>query len=351
MDEVKISIIVPVYNVEQYLVQCIESLINQSLKDIEIILINDGSRDGSLEILEKYKIQDTRIRVIDKENEGVSQTRNLGIMLAKAPYIMFVDADDWIDKDTCEETYKTMQHLNVDVVMWTYTREYKTQSLPRKIFEQDRVFDIKETKEFHRKLVGLIGKELVNPENFDSVVTVWGKLYKKEIILKNNIKFIDLKEIGMWEDGLFNVEYFGSIEKMAYVNQAFYHYVKTNASSITSKYRENIFENYQAIFSRIESYLDKESLAGEYRMALNNRKAMSLIGIGINECRAKNKTHLARIKFLKHVLSKNDYRESYRQLDIRYLAIPWKIFFLCVKCNCVGGVYILLQIIVGIIRR
>lgn len=96
-----VSIIVPVYNAEKYLDRCLKSIINQSLKDIEIILINDGSIDRSIEICNYYKIKDSRIKVIDKENTGVSDSRNIGIELAKGEYIGFVDADDWIGATRC----------------------------------------------------------------------------------------------------------------------------------------------------------------------------------------------------------------------------------------------------------
>ena len=102
-----ISIIVPVYNAENWLKKCVDSIINQTYKDIEILLINDGSKDRSIDILKEYEKKDSRIRVFDKQNEGVSKTRNLGIKEAKGEFIQFVDCDDYIEENMCE----TMLHL------------------------------------------------------------------------------------------------------------------------------------------------------------------------------------------------------------------------------------------------
>lgn len=111
----KISVIIPVYNVEDYLEQCLDSVINQTLKELEIICINDGSTDSSLEILRKFEAKDKRITVIDKKNEGLSATRNLGINLAKGEYISFIDSDDYIDLNFYEKLYNAAIKYKADI--------------------------------------------------------------------------------------------------------------------------------------------------------------------------------------------------------------------------------------------
>lgn len=128
----KVSIIVPVYNVEKYLERCLDSLINQSFHDIEILAINDGSTDRSLEILKKYESTDNRIKIINNSNVGVSETRNIGIMESKGEFIVFVDSDDWIDKDMIEKMYKFMVNEKSDMVISTYIREFGDHSRERK---------------------------------------------------------------------------------------------------------------------------------------------------------------------------------------------------------------------------
>lgn len=137
----KISIIVPVYNVEKYLHKCMDSLVNQTFEEIEIITVNDGSTDSSLEILREYEKQDSRIIVIDKVNEGVSLARNTALEYIIGEYIMFVDSDDWIDLDTCEKILKLVTEYKCDVMMWSYIREFDTISAPKIIFQQDIIYD------------------------------------------------------------------------------------------------------------------------------------------------------------------------------------------------------------------
>ena len=124
MAEPKISIIVPVYNVEEYLEKCIESLIGQTYTNIEIIFVYNKSTDNSLQKLQQYQKKDSRILIVEKENEGVSVARNRGLNLATGEYIMFVDSDDWIDLDNCEKALKTIEEEQADILMWSYVREF-----------------------------------------------------------------------------------------------------------------------------------------------------------------------------------------------------------------------------------
>src|SRR4051812_9727086 len=124
----KISIIVPVYNVEKYLSRCLDSLLTQTLTDIEVIAINDGSTDSSLNILINYREMDNRLKIIDQLNGGVSSARNAGIKAANGNYIGFVDPDDWIDNEMYENLYQMVQTEQADIVMCSYIREFGTHS-------------------------------------------------------------------------------------------------------------------------------------------------------------------------------------------------------------------------------
>ena len=125
---IEVSIIVPVYNVEEYLERCLESIINQTFKNIEVIALNNGSTDNSLNILLKYAEKDKRIKVIDNYNLGVSEARNNGIREANGKYIVFVDSDDWLDKDMIEIIYSNIVENDCDLVMCTYVREFGNHS-------------------------------------------------------------------------------------------------------------------------------------------------------------------------------------------------------------------------------
>ena len=168
-----ISIIVPVYNVENYLERCLDSLIGQTLADIEIICVNDGSKDRSLEILQEYASHDSRIRVFDQANSGVSVARNNALKHVKGEFYMFVDSDDWLDPETCAVAYGHAKQYDADCLMFSYTKEFGDHSIVNHIFDEDcLVWDKKDAKQkFHRRLFGPIGKELAKPQDMDIIVT------------------------------------------------------------------------------------------------------------------------------------------------------------------------------------
>ena len=256
-EQPQVSIIVPVYNVENYIERCLNSLVNQTFKDIEIITINDGSTDKSLELLNKYAKEDIRISVIDLGDEGVSYCRNLGIEKANGKYIMFVDSDDWIDSSMVEVMYKKAEENKLDLVMCSYIREFKDHS-KEKIFNlpQEIIYKDNEVKnELLRKLVGPIKEELSNPEMLDALGTVWGKLYRADILKENKIKFVDLKEIGSAEDTLFNIFTFNYLKKLMFLNKPMYHYWRDNLKSVTSQYNPKLKEQRKVFFKYISDFI------------------------------------------------------------------------------------------------
>lgn len=343
-----ISIIVPVYNSQQYLRQCLESLLNQTYKNLQIICIDDGSTDDSLSILNSYKKKDKRIYIYSKKNEGVSQARNYGLSMAKGKYIMFVDSDDWIDICTCEIVTEFSEY---DLVMWPYVREMGDCSRKKQIFNNDIKFNKNEVKQkLHRRMIGLLGEELHRPENADALCTVWGKLYRLEIIKKHNIQFNDIREIGSYEDGLFNLQYLAYIHCAIYINHFFYHYRKEGDSSITSKYNPNLYMEWNNLFQIMNRYIKKNNLGNSYIIALNNRIVLSLIVIGINII-TSNYNAKIKIDEINKVITSGQYTNAINDFQFKYLPIHWKVFFLFAKFHFSFGIYILLLAIQKIRRR
>ena len=215
MSKSKVSIIVPVYNVKDCLIQCVESLVNQDYKDIEILLIDDGSTDGSAEICDRLQNSDNRIKVIHKENEGQGAARNLGIQECSGDYVMFIDSDDWLDLDAISTLVSHMETNELDVARYNYIREYGDKSLEKKnTFLEERVYVGEECKKIRRQIFGLIGEELGSPENTNFLASACFNIYNKEILTKSNVKFKDLKIIGSFEDGLFNFEVFAFVNRL-----------------------------------------------------------------------------------------------------------------------------------------
>lgn len=352
MKQPKISIIIPVYNGEKYLKRCLDSILNQTLKALQIIVVDDGSSDKSLDLVKTYQKKDTRIEVISQMNQGVSKARNTGIAHAIAPYVMFIDVDDWIDEQNCEVAYNTIEKEQVDIVFWTYMREYKNTSLIKVLFKQNKRFDETTAPLLRRRFVGLINEELGEPEQSDAITPVWGKLYKKSIIVEHQIYFEDLKKIGTCEDGLFNLYYFQYVQKAYYIHQPFYHYYKDNESAFTKTYKGDLFKKYQVMLQMIQDYIEENEQEPSYKEALNNRRCMSLIGIGLTECIQSNpKNHLEKIKFIKEIINDTSYKNAYKQLKLNYFPLKWRIFFGSAKYNFATGIYILLLMINKIITR
>ena len=239
--ETKISIIVPVYNASKYLGKCLQSLINQTLPDIEIICINDGSTDNSLEILKEFEQKNVDIKVFSQKNKGQSIARNFGIRQAKGEYIGFLDADDWADEQMFEELYKNAKTFDSDIAMCsikTYdetTREisgkdsYLTLDLFDETFE-NRAFHYSET-------LGFIFRICVVP---------WNKIYKREFLISNQILF---PEGLSFEDNVFNLETFIKSEKISIVKKPLVYYRKGAAIlQPLSKMKKNLlFSKYLSL--------------------------------------------------------------------------------------------------------
>lgn len=220
----KVSVIVPIYNSEKYISKCIDSVLNQSYKNIEILLINDGSKDNSINILREYEKKDKRVVVIDKENEGVSKTRNLGIKKASGDYIMFVDNDDFLEKDCIKHFIENIG--NNDLIIGGYRRVSDKKTL----FE----YRLKDT-EWSKYII----------------MAPWSKLYKKSFLLDNNIEFPSLK-IG--EDVGFNFHLYTKTNKIKITNYQDYNwYYNSGSVSNTSQKGLNKELSFQSILNYIVS--------------------------------------------------------------------------------------------------
>ena len=339
----KISIIIPCYNAEEYISQCLESIVNQTYSNLEIICVNDGSIDNTLFILKKYQERDKRIKIINQENHGLAFTRNSSIREATGDFLMFVDNDDWIDLITVEELMKLDRHD--DVIIFSYCREFTEISLPKDL-QQEGHF---KADEIQRLMVGPINNELINVENVDSLVTVWGKMYRNRKYLQD-LQFLDLKDIGTWDDGIFNLQVFQQAEKILIVNKPFYHYRKNNINSITALYKKGLPQMWQNKFKWIHEYLTVRCKSEIYFKALDNRICMTFLGLCLNEMYNKDGFR-SQFMNIKKNLHEPLYIEKFKNFEMRYLPTHWKIFYFFVKKRFTMGVLILSKIIHAIIQK
>jgi len=342
----KISIIIPVFNAKKYLSCCLKSIASQTFADLEIIAVDDESTDGSHEILKAFQLKEDRLRIIRKKCNGPSFTRGLGIQESRGEYIMFIDADDSIEPQTCEIAYNTAKQYNADVVFWSYISEYRDTKKAKEIFNEDiLIFDKNEVKnKLHRRLFGLLDEELRFPEKADILSTVWAKLYKSCIIKDNKIGFIDNRLIGAYEDGMFNLHAFNFVNKAVYINKHLYRYRKISSNeSFSNSYKKDLPERWETLYKIMESYIKDNSLGREYSEALNNRVCLSILGIGLQELNPNNpKNIFQRIKSVGYLLNNPRYYNAYKKLKMSYLPVPWKILMFFAKIRFAAGVYMVL---------
>lgn len=336
-----VSIIVPIYNTEKFLSQCIDSIKAQTYKHLEIVLIDDGSSDNCPELCNSYALLDPRIRVIHKENGGLSSARKLGIQIASGDYIMFVDSDDWLEVTAVANCVKIAQQDNADCVMFGYIREYPQKSIKTFLFDCDFSYDEANSEDnVHRRIVGELGKELKAPQRIDCLSSVCMKLYRTDIARKGRI--ISERVVGTSEDTIFNL-YALNHCRISYINKCYYHYRKRTPQSITSVYKPDLAEKWDILYEIFQEYIEQSGNKIIYQKAFMNRVACGMIGLGLNEV-CSSASIWKKSRRLRTILKKPLYCEAFAQFDVSYCDFKWKVFFLLCKVEATLPLTLLLQI-------
>ena len=248
-----VSIIVPIYNAEKHLARCIDSILNQEYTDFELLLVNDGSTDSCGSICDSYAEQDSRIRVIHKENTGVSDSRNQAIDQARGTYLQFLDSDDWITPDATKLFVRAAEEHCCDLVIADFYRVVGERLSQKGDIEEDSVMT---REEFASHM-------MENPADFYYGV-LWNKLYRREIVEKYRLR-MDVT-ISWCEDFMFNLEYIRHGEAFYALHAPIYYYVKTKGSlasqgaSITNtvKMKLMVFEYYNNFYKHVFDETDYE---------------------------------------------------------------------------------------------
>ena len=217
----KVSVIIPVYNVEKYLRQCMDSVVNQTLSDIEIICVNDCSPDNSLSILQEYADKDKRIKVIDlPQNGGLGHARNVVLDITTGDYIMYLDSDDWLELNACEIAYNHISKNKNDFVFFNYNN-YSDDT--KEIQYNDKRFE---------SLASQPNLSDINPAEIDksffSPVTAWSKIYNREFLLINKMKFYEERKT--YEDKFFYTRALNCANSISFINKPLYNYRKREGS-------------------------------------------------------------------------------------------------------------------------
>lgn len=314
MSDELISIIVPCYNVERYLDKCIKSIINQTISNIEIILVNDGSTDNTGKICTCYAKLDKRIKVINKENGGISSARNSGIAVASGKYIGFVDSDDYIEPNMYEILYKNLVKYNVDIAQCSYNVFCGNNIIPIKKSNHKKIFNNEEG------VKNILEADIFFP-------SVWNKLYKRSIV---DIYF---RTYNISEDRVFNIEVFKNAKSSIYLDDCKYNYVQNENSLVNSAYSKkniDVLLGFRYITGFITSnypYLEKH--------ALKNEIVESFVQIGSiyylkkqNQFKKELNSILSRLEEIEMNYPKVDILDKKYQWLLKIIHINKKVFLL-----------------------
>lgn len=290
------SIIIPVYNTEKYLERCLDSILQQTFDDYELILVDDGSKDSSSEICDRYTQKNQRIRVIHKENGGVSSARNMGIELMRGEYVWFVDSDDYIEPGSLLELAEKIKFSRKDLYVFNKNENAEEEMINLDEFMKKYYFTYK------------LGFEL------------WNKLYATSIIKKNNLKFDEEEKIG--EDLLFNINYYSCMgNRISFISRNFYYYDIRQGSAMNTQSKQRLVQQMRLY--------DKVSFVLNDKLSQTSLQMLFLLHIisGISQARLGGMT----AKEFSNMLDYKKYREV-----IANCKTVLKYFFVNEKASVLG---------------
>ena len=332
-----ISIIVPVYNVEKYLRQCLDSLIKQTYKNIEIVIIDDGSTDNSGKICDEYEKKNKNIKVIHKKNEGLGLARNTGLELIKGEYVMFVDSDDYVSNEICEVLLNNMNNNNYDYCKCGYcsfdnngklfsTKKYCNE----KFYENDSKFQMM------ARMIGSLPdkKDVIEP-------SVWACIYKADIIKKYNIKFPSEREL-ISEDIVFNLEYMEHVQSSGIIDYCGYFY-RFNPKSLSKSYKKDRYDKIVYLYDYLYNRLTELKYNNDAFIRLNTLFFVNLKVI-ISQEKNSNKSAIEIKKTIDYLLNNEKTRKIINEYPINQQHFKQRLFLYFLKYKMSFTLLFLLKI-------
>lgn len=329
----KISIIVPVYNAEKYLEECLDSLVNQTYYNIEIILVDDGSKDSSGLICDKYSEKYEIVKVFHIENSGVSYARNFGIKKSSGQWITFVDSDDVITQDYCDSMISSANN-NVDLVIGR-TISFVGNDIKNTIddgFKGDKIncFSTKEEKKELYKSVFIDNRKFIK---FPHISTCSAKLFRKRLLSDFNIQY-DLN-MYLYEDAFFNVQVINSANKIIIIDKAIYYY-RDNQNSSSNSFKENIIKQYDYAYKVFLDFFKEINLSIEEYIDYFKVKNLNTIFTNYYKSNSYNSN------FMKCILDK--YKEALKTVDYKFLPKKRKLLKLLYLMHMNYAIYLLYKV-------
>ncbi len=262
MSKEKISVIVPVYNAEKYLEKCVNSIIIQTYRNIEILLIDDGSTDSSSKICDLLAKKDSRIKVFHLQNEGVSHARNIGIENSLGTWVCFVDSDDWLEENMIETLVSKLEE-DTEIIMTNCVVEYDSKNFKVNILgDKEKKYDYKNKDEL---IMNILCRQMTsNRKKIINIGAPWGKLYNRKFLIDNQLMFI--YGIKRMQDNLFNLYCIKKAKKILYVNDYIYHY-RINDSSACYKYNNKVTEVFVPVLNEFHKFVFSSENSDEIKSA------------------------------------------------------------------------------------
>lgn len=315
---VRVSVIVPVYNAEKYLKECIDSILNQTLKEIEIIIVDDGSTDNSGVLADSLGANDTRIRVIHQSNQGLGPARNTGILNAAGEYIGFVDSDDYVLPFMYEKLYKRAIETNADIVQGCHrdvengnTLIVKKHPLADSTFsDHDEIMTIRQN---------LFGHTLSDKTVEAFPMTVWSGIYRKDFIFCNKLLFEEIQS----EDTIFNLQAYKYAKVVSFTCESDYCYRVENHPSIMQSFSENKVNRYLGFIQRL---YDIARMEGDECVERVKKTSMDTARLYISNVDRSNLPIFEKIKQVKRYTSNPLIKELWNDCEIKDLPIQQKVF-------------------------
>ncbi|MFL2101039.1 glycosyltransferase family 2 protein [Desemzia sp. FAM 23989] len=315
----KVSVIVPIYNAEAFLVSCVRSVLAQTLTDIEVLLIDDGSSDSSAVICRHFMQQDSRVTVINKENEGVSATRNLGLAWAKGEYIAFLDADDTLIEEALEILVQTLEEKQVEVVFANYFYLYND----RKVYRGPRIpggiYPVTELR-----------SQLIDDGTLSGILfgSVGAALYKRALIEQHHIRFQE--EVALNEDGLFNVMYLLHSTSCCYLSDQHVYGYRKQIESVTSRFQPN--KNFDSATVAIDQYCQPISQELSLEQQLRRRQVSISLWQALNICSEENPaSYRATIRQLKELFGHQELQGCFPYMEEEKMNRYKRVYYQLIK--------------------
>ncbi len=339
-----VSVVVPVYNAARTLEKCVDSLTSQIFDDVEILLINNGSTDNSLDVCKEIAEKDSRIKVIDISEKGVSAARNRGIEFATGEFVTFVDADDWIDPDVCKLFADLNAKHNYDLFCYSAQYHKKGKITTTHLFGKDiELLSQNQKEELQIKVFAPQAPIFDYKTNTRFAGSAWGKFYKREILLNNNLRFAT--ETIISEDVLFNTLSLDYFHRIGYTKQCFYHYEQSEDSA-QNRYRPNSGKYFIFVVKKIQEWLQNTGKDQRFVDAANCLFVHYLFGILKEDlCHKDNETPYAeKLEYLQKILSEDIWNNIIETAKMNYFSTPEKILIWLLKRKWCSIVSLLMRI-------